>query len=59
MGDPDLLVVMDSGYDVTRLTWLLKDLPVTLVARVRSTGVLRPGRETQGADQGPWPTSRP
>ncbi len=25
-GDPDILVVMDSGYDGTRLTWLLTDL---------------------------------
>ncbi|MEZ5086397.1 MAG: transposase [Tessaracoccus sp.] len=55
MGDPDLLVVMDSGYDVTRLTWLLKDLPVTLVAEYGPTGVLRPGRETQGPTKGRGP----
>ncbi|MEZ5087459.1 MAG: transposase [Tessaracoccus sp.] len=49
MGDPDLLVVMDSGYDVTRLTWLLKDLPVTLVARVRSSRVFyAPARKRKG-----------
>lgn len=39
-GDPDVLVVMDSGYDVVRLTWLLADLPVVLVARLRSDRVL-------------------
>jgi hypothetical protein len=39
-GDPKVLVVMDAGYDVCRLGWLLKDLPVTLVARVRSDRVL-------------------
>jgi hypothetical protein len=26
-GDPDILVVFDSGYDLTRLAWLLADLP--------------------------------
>lgn len=28
-GDADVLVVMDAGYDVARLAWLLQDLPVT------------------------------
>jgi len=27
-GDPDILVVLDAGYDLTRLAWLLRDLPV-------------------------------
>lgn len=35
-GDPDVLVVMDAGYDVIRLAWLLSDLPVTLIGRIRS-----------------------
>lgn len=35
-GDPDVLVVMDAGYDVVRLAWLLADLPVTLIGRIRS-----------------------
>ena len=26
-GDPDILVVFDAGYDVTRLSFLLADLP--------------------------------
>jgi hypothetical protein len=38
-GDPPVLVVMDSGYDVIRLTFLLADLPVQLCARVRSDRV--------------------
>src|ERR1039458_1571375 len=29
-GDPDVLVVFDAGYDVTRLAFLLADLPVEL-----------------------------
>ncbi|MET8945457.1 NF041680 family putative transposase [Streptomyces sp. NPDC004542] len=37
--DPDVIVVLDSGYDVTRLAWLLADLPVELVARVRTDRV--------------------
>lgn len=36
-GDADILVVMDTGYDVTRLTYVLADLPVELVGRLRST----------------------
>jgi hypothetical protein len=38
-GDPPVLVAMDAGYNVTRLAWLLRDLPVVLVARVRSDRV--------------------
>src|SRR3954447_19382289 len=34
--DPDILVVFDAGYDVTRLAFLLADLPVELLGRVRS-----------------------
>jgi hypothetical protein len=39
-GDPPLLVVLDSGYDVVRLTWLLRDLPLRLLGRVRADRVL-------------------
>jgi hypothetical protein len=35
-GDPAMLVAMDAGYNVTRLAFLLRDLPLVLVARVRS-----------------------
>jgi hypothetical protein len=38
-GDPPVLIMMDSGYSATRLAWLLRDLPVTVVARVRSDRV--------------------
>ena len=38
-GDPDIIVVLDAGYDVIRLAWLLADLPVVLCARLRSTRV--------------------
>ncbi len=40
-GDPDVLVVFDAGYDVTRLAWLLVDLPVELVGRLRADRVFR------------------
>src|SRR5271165_3172131 len=39
-GDPDILIVFDAGYDVTRLAWLLADLPVELLGRLRSDRVL-------------------
>jgi len=41
VGDPDVLVVMDAGYDVTRLAFVLADLPVELLGRIRSDRVLR------------------
>ena len=40
-GDPDVLIVMDSGYDVTRLAFVLADLPVEVLGRIRSDRVLR------------------
>ncbi|WP_433355673.1 NF041680 family putative transposase [Microtetraspora malaysiensis] len=40
-GDPDILIVMDAGYDVTRLAFVLADLPVQLLGRIRSDRVLR------------------
>ena len=39
-GDPDIWIVLDSGYDVTRLAFLLADLPVRLIGRLRSDRVL-------------------
>ena len=38
-GDGDIIVVLDSGYDVIRLAWLLADLPLVLCARLRSNRV--------------------
>jgi hypothetical protein len=70
-GDPAILIVFDAGYDVTRLAWLLADLPVELLGRLRSDRVLqlpapprppgtngRPrkhGRELALADPATWP----
>ncbi len=38
-GDPDILVALDSGYNATRLAYLLAGLPVTVVVRVRADRV--------------------
>ncbi|MET9182873.1 NF041680 family putative transposase [Kitasatospora aureofaciens] len=40
-GDPEVLIVADAGYDAPRLAFLLKDLPVQVLARMRSDRVLR------------------
>ncbi|MFI8281236.1 NF041680 family putative transposase [Streptomyces sp. NPDC085929] len=40
-GDLDILVVADAGYDAPRLAYLLRDLPVQVLARMRSDRVLR------------------
>ena len=37
-GDPDILVVFDAGYDLTRLAWLLGDLPVEVLGGSAATG---------------------
>ncbi len=69
-GDPDVLVIFDAGYDLTRLAWLLKDLPVEVLGRLRSNRVLfgpagpragsrgrpsRHGAEFKLADDATWP----
>jgi hypothetical protein len=38
-GDAPVLIVTDSGYDIVRLAWLLADLPVHLLGRVRADRV--------------------
>src|SRR6266496_1123175 len=47
-GDPAISVIFDAGYDVTRLAFLLTDLPVELLGRLRSDRVMKlpapPGR---------------
>jgi hypothetical protein len=40
-GDPDVLVVVDAGYDATRLAHLPADLPVEILGRTRSDRVMR------------------
>jgi hypothetical protein len=70
-GDPDVLVVFDSGYDLARLAFLLADLPVEVLGRLRSDRVFRlpapprtadtigrpakHGGEFHFADPGTWP----
>ncbi len=52
-GDPAILVVFDAGYDVTRLAWLLADLPVELLGRLRSDRVMQlPAPPRQPATMG-------
>jgi hypothetical protein len=68
--DPDILAVFDAGYDITRLAWLLADLPVQVLGRLRSNRVLflpapprtggrgrpaRHGGEFRLADPASWP----
>jgi DDE superfamily endonuclease len=40
-GDPAVLIIFDAGYDVTRLAYLLADLPVEVLGRLRSDRVMR------------------
>jgi DDE superfamily endonuclease len=49
-GDPEILIVMDSGYDVTYLSHALKDLPLVLLGRLRSDRVMLrdPGEARSG-----------
>ena len=70
-GDPDIMVIFDAGYDLTRLAWLLRDLPVEVTGRLRSDRVMyfpapprpagtngRPSRHGAAlklADPGTWP----
>ncbi|WP_342760918.1 transposase [Nocardia terpenica] len=39
-GDPDIMIVADAGYDVCRLGWMLRDLPIEMVGRLRSDRVM-------------------
>ncbi|MEV0426257.1 NF041680 family putative transposase [Micromonospora sp. NPDC050495] len=40
-GDPPILIVTDSGYDTARLAHDLRDLPVEILGRLRSSRVMR------------------
>lgn len=42
-GDPDIIAGLDSGYDMTRLAWLLDGLPVDFTGRRLGAGQYRPG----------------
>ena len=55
-GDPGILVIFDAGYDLTRLAWLLRDLPVEVLGRLRSDRVMYfpvPPRPAGAATAGP------
>ena len=39
-GDPPIMVMLDAGYDVHRLAFVLADLPVHLVGRIRADRVM-------------------
>jgi hypothetical protein len=70
-GDPGILVIFDAGYDAPRLAYLLADLPVEVLGRLRSDRVLyfpaparrpgangrprRHGGELALADPATWP----
>jgi DDE superfamily endonuclease len=40
-GDPEIMLVADAGYDGPRLAFLLQNLPVVVLVRMRSDRVLR------------------
>lgn len=40
-GDRDVMVVLDAGYDAPRIAYLLADLPVEVLGRLRSDRVMR------------------
>jgi hypothetical protein len=50
--DPNVLVVVDSGYDVIRLAYLLSDLPVELVGRLRSDRVFHHPTSSRSGGRG-------
>jgi hypothetical protein len=57
-GDPLIMVVLDSGYDVTRLAFVLADLPVQLIGRIRADRVMLAATPPRSPD-GPGPMGRP
>ena len=55
-GDRPIMVMLDAGYDVCRLAFLLADLPVHLVGRIRADRVmLGPAPPPGGARRGGRP----
>jgi DDE superfamily endonuclease len=55
-GDLPVLFVLDSGYDIVRLTWLLREEPVRLLGRIRADRVMH---APAGKRRGPWPGRQP
>ena len=59
-GDPEIEIVMDTGYDVTRLAFVLAELPVILTGRLRSDRVmLRPAPPRRSGSTGRPPRHGP
>ena len=66
-GDPEILVIFDAGYDITRLAYLLADLPAQVLGGLRSDRVMQlpaPPRQphTMGrpaSTAGNWPSRTP
>src|SRR3954463_5229503 len=58
LGDPPMLVVLDAGYDVCRLAFLLADLPIQLIGRIRADRVMLTAVAPPPAD-GRRPPGRP
>ncbi|MER8090733.1 transposase [Streptomyces sp. NPDC094048] len=54
-GDPEVLVVLDAGYDAPRIARLLAGLPAEILGRLRSDRVMR----RTGAGTGLRPQGRP
>lgn len=70
--DPDILIVFDAGYDIARMAFLLGDLPVQVLGRLRSDRVfyraaptrrcgttgrpLKHGAPFRFTDPATWPT---
>ena len=52
-GDPDILVIFDAGYDLTRLAWLLAGLPVGCWAGCAATGSVLPGASARTGHERP------
>ncbi|MEU1107032.1 transposase [Streptomyces tibetensis] len=54
-GDPELLIVMGSGYDIAYLSHILADLPMVLVGRQRSDRLmLRDADPARSGPRGGW-----
>src|SRR4051794_12598468 len=58
LGDPPMLVVLDAGYDVCRLAFLLADLPLQLIGRIRADRVMLTALSPPAPGR-PRPTGRP
>jgi hypothetical protein len=55
-GEPEVLFVLDSGYDIVRLTWLLRNEPVRLLGRIRADRVMHhPAGRRKGPTKGRGP----